>query len=895
MRTRPDALEMLLGGEFFETISRYKPNADDYQSLVRSTCPGGWSFDSDGVWFYAMKDGLELPPQGWKIHLSASAQSSRDLLLAVLPVLWRLGLHFKCAADRLIISFLTSKASQRGGSGKFITVYPGDEDTLLRALADLNAATGDLTGPYILSDRRYRSSRVVFYRYGGFQRVGALQISGRESLIVKGPDGSTISDDRNPFFAIPPWVTDPVRVEDLPKDAFPDRTLKEGSYLVKRAFSFSNTGGVYLAEDQSTNEVVIKEARPAVNWISDGSDAIELLRKEYRILELLQDTGVTPKPLDFFKDWEHHFLVEEYIQGTSLWNLAANESILLRVNPSEDALQSFYERFRQIAINLCDAVALIHERGVVLADLSPRNILVAPESSEVRLIDFEAACQEGVDTSTGLGTPGFKAPKRNANAVTCEDDFYSLGAVLLSYVFRATEFVAFQPESAARIVSEVCADARIPQAVREVLTKSLSIQREDRPSPRQVCVAFERNSLIGEPSPEARARPDLAKLSTRIRTFIEGLADTTRSDRLFPADYRVFRTNPISLAYGATGIFFGLQRSGLSTPSAWMDWLRQQPIDRDRYTHGFGIGMAGVAWAMLELGLLDEARSVLDKSFAHPLLGRNPTLFYGDAGWGMTNLKFFHATGDERYLREALTCAQSLIASSKVEANGRYWEVEGTIPVGLFYGSSGIALFLLYAALFIDDAEMLSAAREAMLFDLAQGIATPEGRSWPYTAGNSDVTSPYVDRGTAGVGIALLRFIHLGGMYELTGELDALRGDTIRKYTYNCSRYFGLAGIGDFHLDLYEFESKDDNLNHAYRALEGILMYSIDKGDALAFPGAEQTKIACDYGTGMAGVLSFIERLRSGGPSDFLLDRYYGPRRDASSPTIFEHGLSNAR
>ncbi len=306
-----------------------------------------------------------------------------------------------------------------------------------------------------------------------------------------------------------------------------------------------------------------------------------------------------------------------------------------------------------------------------------------------------------------------------------------------------------------------------------------------------------------------------------------------------------------------------------------MSWLLAREMTPDRYTHGLGLGLSGIALCLLELGHKEQACLMMQRAVGHRLIGSDASLQLGDAGLGLACLNFFHALGDEAYLHHARLLARSIIDRSSVSDVGRYWDTQGIVPVGLFYGASGIALFLLYTALSVEDEELLACATEAMRFDLAQGIETPEGRSWPYEAGSKGVTSPYLDRGTAGVGAALLRFIYLAQVNEFKQDFSMLYTDCIRKYTYNSSRFFGLAGIGDFHLDAYRFTRSEACLDNAYLALDGILLYSIPYDDAVAFPGSEQSKISCDFGTGMAGIAAFLARLIDKRPADFMLDDYY--------------------
>src|SRR6185312_12674438 len=190
---------------------------------------------------------------------------------------------------------------------KFITMYPSDlacfKDLLNALYAELHADEG----PYILSDKRYKDCRVLYYRYGGLRRVTRTDIKGEKVLVLTTPDGETVPDVRTPYFSLPPWVTDPFPAEKSERKEI----VLNNRFAVKKAISFSNSGGVYVAEDRETGkEVIVKEARPHTAMDDQGNDAIKMLKKEAEFLELLSDTGVAPKAVDSFHGGEHFFLAE---------------------------------------------------------------------------------------------------------------------------------------------------------------------------------------------------------------------------------------------------------------------------------------------------------------------------------------------------------------------------------------------------------------------------------------------------------------------------------------------------------------------------------------------------------------------------------------------------------
>ena len=117
-------------------------------------------------------------------------------------------------------------------------------------------------------------------------------------------------------------------------------TLEGVPYDVESVLHFSNGGGVYLGRDRRTGEkVVLKEARPHAGLDVEGRDAVTRLRHEAAIMERLAGLDAVPALRDYFTVGEHHFLVQEYIDGTSLSQLIAQKHPLTRADrtPQADA------------------------------------------------------------------------------------------------------------------------------------------------------------------------------------------------------------------------------------------------------------------------------------------------------------------------------------------------------------------------------------------------------------------------------------------------------------------------------------------------------------------------------------------------------------------------------
>jgi hypothetical protein len=362
------------------------------------------------------------------------------------------------AGDPRLLHLLNSKLQARGGSGKFITLYPPNESVFAETIEQLYQRTKDtpLEGPYVLSDWRYKDSRILFYRYGGFHPVRQLNSDGTRTLCLVSPSGEYVPDERHPYPSVPEWVQKPFDGEEASVETEPLGMLLNGRYRVEGAIGFSNAGGIYAATDTlDGGEVVIKEARPMTNWWSMKGrswDAVYLLRRELEVMRRLQTLAFVPEAVELFEEGGHTFLVQERVDGISLdryW--AQDEMILAPYIRRPGSIERFVTRFKYIAQTLLGMVTAIHEQGVLLGDLSPRNVLLNPDTLECWIIDFESAALADDDSEVSeyaarWGTAGFQHPERERRRrLLPRDDFYALAMTLYSCVVPITNLFSLCP------------------------------------------------------------------------------------------------------------------------------------------------------------------------------------------------------------------------------------------------------------------------------------------------------------------------------------------------------------------------------------------------------------------------------------------------------------------
>ncbi|WP_406457176.1 class III lanthionine synthetase LanKC [Streptomyces sp. NBC_01622] len=875
---------------WFEPVGRHTPGAG-HLSLYRALMPDTWTLRRRGLWFIAEPPGSRLPGQGWKLHVSARAGDGAAALRAALPVLRDRDAHFKFLVDPWSLALTNGKLWPRGSSGKFITVYPADNEEFLAVARELTTALADLTGPYILSDRRCPGSTSVHYRYGGFTGQPKLRADGVPDLMITAPDGSPHPDVRNPYWSAAPWIAvDPFGLDaqrDLPDDSGAEGGLAGGRFEIESAMTFTNRGGVYRALDTRTGRtVVIKEARPHVGLgIGRGGhiDVTDLLEKEHRLLAALSDVEQFVNVVTLFRAWEHLFLVEEYVEGRHLGQVSISANPLYTGVLTGEAFAAYHSRMRELFGQVATAIAAAHSRGIVLADLSFMNVMV-DDHDRVRVIDLEGAVQEGIDPSPGLYTPGYSSRRANESAPAAADDYAALGAMMFGSVMLNNSMVGFHPPALPRFLAEFKRDLALPD---DLIALISDLTSGTPPEPDTIGKRIAELSVadpaawpqvlpLGRPASEQLVGERADRLHARIADTVTGVtgyfrrtASPQREDRLFPADLSAYETNPYGVAFGAAGVLRAMHRLSGEVPQELVAWLLRGGAAAGDLTPGLYLGTAGIAWSLEELGHQEAGAAMLHRAAEHPLLWERADVMHGCAGYGLAALRFWQTTGEQRFLDVAARVGAHLATTARRHDAGVSWpEPDGRTPIGYAYGASGVALFLLYLHHATGDPDALRLGRRALDFDLSQARTVGLGlTSFPsYVDDTAEVLRTYWDHGTAGVMTTLVRYVATTGDEGLAAWTDRLIPDLTRKYAVMPQMFHGLSGIGNAMLDAAEFSGRDELFAEASRLAEGVLLFAVERDEGVAFPGEQAMRETCDFATGSSGVALFLDRVLRAGP-----------------------------
>ncbi|PGH50602.1 class III lanthionine synthetase LanKC [Streptomyces sp. Ru87] len=441
-----------------------------YEHALRDT-PPGWQRNRSGDWLaFRPPGGAGLPAQGWKIHVSACLDNAEKVLTKVWDYCVPREIAFKFIPGRHLLHTRNAKYADRGGSGKFVTVYPASDDRFREIAGDLAELLDGEPGPYILSDLRWGNGP-VYVRYGSFTERNTYDADGALRPAVEDPRGRLVPDRRDPAFHVPDWVELPACLEEH-LAARGTATTASVPYRVERALHFSNGGGVYAATDTRTGErVVLKEGRPHAGLAADGADAVTRLERERAALERLAGLPYTPEVRDTFTLGDHHFLVLEHIDGRPLNTFFARRHPLIEADPGPERLAEYTAWALRIHGLVTEAVDAVHARGVVFNDLHLFNIMVSEDESSVVLLDFEAAAPAAENRRQVVANPGFVAP---AGRRGTDVDRYALACLRIALFLPLTSLFAIDRGKAAHL-AEIAAEqfpvdpAFLDAAVTEIL------------------------------------------------------------------------------------------------------------------------------------------------------------------------------------------------------------------------------------------------------------------------------------------------------------------------------------------------------------------------------------------------------------------------------------------
>ena len=251
-----------------------------------------------------------------------------------------------------------------------------------------------------------------------------------------------------------------------------------GRYEIIETIGSGGMGIVYRALDLELSEpVAVKTLRR--EYVSD-STALARFKSEIRLARRISHRNVI-RTHDLGETDGMYFITMEYVEGTSVKALITERGRL----PVHATLP--------IARQLCRALEVAHEEGIIHRDIKPHNMVLAPDGV-LKVMDFGIArllgrTQQGM-TQTGMvvGTPEYMAPEQLLGEdVDARADIYAVGVVIYECLTGRTPHSA---DNAMQLISRVLEQApvpprelvpEVPQKLSDAVLAALHRDRGERP------------------------------------------------------------------------------------------------------------------------------------------------------------------------------------------------------------------------------------------------------------------------------------------------------------------------------------------------------------------------------------------------------------------------------
>lgn len=258
------------------------------------------------------------------------------------------------------------------------------------------------------------------------------------------------------------------------------------NYEVLGEVGAGNMGTVLKGRHRVLNRMVA--IKTMLRHSGTGQAEVARFQAEARSLSALDHPNIA-KIYDFgFTEDRVPYLVMEYVEGTSLQELLERDGPM----PEKAAVN--------LLIPIADALAYVHDVGLIHRDLKPANIMVARigNSDVPKLIDFGLAkslMPQGVEvqrlTAPGeiYGSPLYMSPEQClAMDLDGRSDIYSFGCMMFELLSGRLPFIGNTVDETfmLRIVgsapplSQVCPDLTLDRRLEDCVMQALSREFTER-------------------------------------------------------------------------------------------------------------------------------------------------------------------------------------------------------------------------------------------------------------------------------------------------------------------------------------------------------------------------------------------------------------------------------
>ncbi|MGH8917266.1 MAG: lanthionine synthetase LanC family protein, partial [Actinomycetes bacterium] len=278
-----------------------------------------------------------------------------------------------------------------------------------------------------------------------------------------------------------------------------------------------------------------------------------------------------------------------------------------------------------------------------------------------------------------------------------------------------------------------------------------------------------------------------------IAAGILASATPKRADRLFPGDIAQFSSGGLNIAHGAAGVLYALSATGATRYPAGEHWLLERAASAVRGTRlGFYDGLHGVAYVLADLGYRQAALDLIEFCLSERCDRLGTDLSGGLSGIALNLAHFAGSLGEPALFEHALRVAE--MVADRLGTAGSVGTISGGDHpyAGLMQGSSGPALMFLRLYKHTGDRGFLRLAATALRQDLRRCLVRDDGSMLVNEGWRA---MPYLDRGSAGIGMVLDEYLTHRHDEEFADASAAIRSATRSPFYVQPGLFSGRAGI----------------------------------------------------------------------------------------------------
>ncbi|EDN90618.1 hypothetical protein SS1G_00018 [Sclerotinia sclerotiorum 1980 UF-70] len=191
------------------------------------------------------------------------------------------------------------------------------------------------------------------------------------------------------------------------REKFYDGVVLDGRFETISPLNHGSFGMVFMAKDLITNEIVAIKCLTKKSATMTDADSAFAIDEHSEELSCHARLGSHPNIVNLIHSFEteaHVYIVLEFCSRGDLY-----EAIRTGTGPLET------EHVRQFMLQLIDAVAYIHSKGMYHRDIKPENIFLT-QSGEMKLGDFGLATSEKWSYETTVGSDRYMSPEQYDSA-----------------------------------------------------------------------------------------------------------------------------------------------------------------------------------------------------------------------------------------------------------------------------------------------------------------------------------------------------------------------------------------------------------------------------------------------------------------------------------------------